>query len=108
MSPQGSCREPSPEQKRSLAGITQAWFDGTTTTPEAEQKRLSEAAQALHDLRRHASPLCTSVCKLLIELGRYDEAAPLAERSVHAHRQLSGGTDADVRRWTRCTRSACA
>ena len=96
VSPQGSCREPSPEQKRSLADITQVWFDGTITTPEAEQNRLSEAAQALHDLRRHASPLCTSVCKLLIELGRYDEAAPLAERSVHAHRLLSGGTDVEV------------
>ena len=92
-SPQGSIRPPSPEQKRSLAGITQRWFSGTITVPEVEDEP-SEADQALHDMQRHASPLCTSVCKLLIELGRYDEAAPLAELSLQAHRQLNGGTDA--------------
>ena len=92
-SPQGSFRAPSPEQKRNMAGMTQRWFSGTITVPAVEDK-LSEAGQALYDMQRHASPLCTSVCKLLIELGRYDEAAPLADLSLQAHAQLSGTADA--------------
>ena len=90
------------EQQRSLAGITQRWFSGTVTAPAVGEK-LPEAGEPRYErgdacfgelMSRHVSPLCTSVCKLLIELGRYDEAAPLAELSLLAHTQLSGGTHA--------------
>ena len=72
----------------------------------AEQELTSEALAAAaaaglsesscggvgRELERHVSPLCTSVCTLLMELGRYDEATPLAEESFNAHKRRTANT----------------